>query len=263
MGKRVRKQKVYRQTHDMAQGLLWSPPLEAKIPPQHPVRAIKAIIAELDLTEVHALYPHQGGYPYPPHLMLGMLIYGILRQVRSSRELQELCQMDLRFVYLMEGLEPDDRTICRFRRRLGSVLPKLMQQVLQLAVKRGGLNASLVALDGTKIEGQVSQWNRQMDREDAACEDEPTERVAEAVGDDETEEPERTNAPSETSSVHCASGRTDTDARWMRGSRGRFLKGYVLEGIQRAGGVRCPHRNDFGGDRLERPYRLSPSTGID
>ena len=56
------------------------------------------LIPQLDLPPVHAPYARQGGFPYPPHLMLGLLLHGLMDGVRSSRQLQQHCQYDLRYI---------------------------------------------------------------------------------------------------------------------------------------------------------------------
>lgn len=124
------------------------------------VKGLKRILASLDLSALESSYDDTGGFAYPPRLMLAILLLGLIDGERSSRKLQEHFRYDVRYRYLMEGLEPDDRTIGRFRERLEGVLDKLFTQVLDLARKEGLVKMQVVVLDGTKVTGSLSQWRR-------------------------------------------------------------------------------------------------------
>ena len=156
---RTRKKGSYRQSkYPLEQPQLLAPPQEEAIPEM--VKGLKRIVACLDLSALESSYDDKGGFAYPPRLMLAMLLFGLMDGERSSRKLQEHCRYDVRYRYLMEGLEPDDRTIGRFRERLEGVLAALFTQVLELARQEGLVKMQVVALDGTKVAGSLSQWKR-------------------------------------------------------------------------------------------------------
>lgn len=157
--------------HTPEQPELFATSLEDLVPPDHIARALKEAVSQLDLSHVLDLYDDKGGYPFDPRAMLGLLLFALMDGERSSRRIQEHCRFDLRYRYLCGARIPDDRTICRFRRRLAPVLPGLFKQVLDMARAKGRLGMKVVALDGTKVEGSISQWRSVLDeaeREDAA-----------------------------------------------------------------------------------------------
>lgn len=137
----------------------------------HLVRALKEVIDGLDLSGVEGLYDDKGGYAYEPKAMLGVLLYGLIDGERSSRRIQEHCRFDARYRFLCGAHQPDDRTICRFRRRLAPVLPDLFAQILRIARDRGMVKMQVVAVDGTRVAGNVQQWRKilsEAEDEDAA-----------------------------------------------------------------------------------------------
>lgn len=156
--KYVRNAVMFRKPkHTPEQPMLLPPSIDDLVPKSHEVRKLKGLLCQLDLSDLHALYPEQGGYAYPPALMLGLLLYGRMLGETSSRKLQDCCRFDVRFRVLMEGLEPDDRTISRFQERLGRVLDTLFKQVLSALAAHGMGKGQKVAADGTKMKGNLRQ----------------------------------------------------------------------------------------------------------
>lgn len=159
--KHVRESRVFRQPkHSVDQPELLPPTLEELVPTGHVVRSLKAIIDHLDLSAAEELYEDKGGYAYDPRAMLAVLLYALIDGERSSRRIQEHCRFDVRYRYLCGAHAPDDRTICRFRRRLEPVLPGIFAQVLTLARGRGMVKGNVVAVDGTRVAGNVQQWRK-------------------------------------------------------------------------------------------------------
>ena len=68
-----------------------------------------------------------------------------MRQIYSSRGLEEACRENIKFMYLLEGTPaPDHNTIARFRtKRL---------------VEAGEIDLSSVYIDGTKIEAAANRY---------------------------------------------------------------------------------------------------------
>ena len=50
---------------------------------------LDAALAELDLSELEAEYSRVGAPGYPPRALLGVLLYGYSRGLRSSRQLDD------------------------------------------------------------------------------------------------------------------------------------------------------------------------------
>ena len=83
-----------------------------------------------------------------------------MRQIYSSRRLEEACRENIKFMYLLEGTPaPDHNTIARFRtKRLGEAMKRLFQQEVELLVEAGEIDLSSVYIDGTKIEAASNRY---------------------------------------------------------------------------------------------------------
>jgi transposase len=59
----------------------------------------------------------ENGRPaYHPADLLKLFIYGYLNRIRSSRQLEKQCKINLEAMWLMKGLAPDHNTIANFRK---------------------------------------------------------------------------------------------------------------------------------------------------
>jgi hypothetical protein len=76
--------------------------------------------------------------------------------VRSSRQIERLCERDIAFRVITANQAPDHTTIARFRQANEEELSALFTQVLQLCAEAGLVNVGLVALDGTKVKANAS-----------------------------------------------------------------------------------------------------------
>jgi transposase len=152
----VRKSRIFRRPPEES---LFPSTLEDEIPADHIVRKLRGLVegvaAPLRLT-----YQDKGGVPYDPVGLLCVHLYGFMQGVTSSRVLEDLCRYDSRFKFLTRNLHPDHHTINRLRQRLEGELPQIFASVLTLAREQGLLGMKVVAVDGTKIEGNVSQWKK-------------------------------------------------------------------------------------------------------
>jgi transposase len=125
-----------------------------EIPEGHLARQIASVVSQLDLGLLTRTYHRKGGYPYDPRLLLATVLFGMTDGVRESRRLEEHCRYDLRYRFLMQGHQPDDRTFGRFLVRIEPFVEELLAQVLGQAKVR----AREVAIDGSKVGCSASWW---------------------------------------------------------------------------------------------------------
>jgi transposase len=128
--------------------------LADEIPESDVSRRIYAGLAQVDLSFLSEAYYDCGGVAYPPRQMLAILLLGYAEGVTSSRGLEARCRFDIRYRFISGGLTPDDRTIGRFQRRLGSRLNELFKATVRASGHGKGGKARkprLVAVDGTKM----------------------------------------------------------------------------------------------------------------
>ena len=108
--------------------LLLPPCLGDFIPQNDPVRVVHRIIEQINLEELYRRYSPKGCSAYHPRMMLQILVYAYLRNIYSSRRIEEFCRNDIRFMWLTGNVTPDHNTINRFRSsRLKDVLKTIFQ----------------------------------------------------------------------------------------------------------------------------------------
>lgn len=139
--------------------LLLPPSLGELIPGNDPVRVVHRIIEQIDLTALYRKYSRLGSHAYHPRLMLKLIVYAYLRNVYSSRRIEDLCRNDIRFLWLNGMDVPDHNTINRFRSgRLKGVLKEVFSTIVKFLVAEGLVSLDRIYTDGTKIESAANRY---------------------------------------------------------------------------------------------------------
>jgi transposase len=105
-------------------------------PPQgHLAWFIHDAVAELDIDKLIDAYrvSGKGELPYPPRVMLQLLIYAYCTGTFSSRKIAAQVEDSIAFRVLAEGLTPSYRTISRFRETHINEFKRLFVQVVEIA----------------------------------------------------------------------------------------------------------------------------------
>jgi transposase len=145
---------------DRLQTLLFYPTLDESVSQDHPVRALEQILRGLDWSAWTLEYNgHVGQPPIPPWLMAGVILYGLMRRNRSSRQLEYACGNNIDFMWLAERRTIDHDTICKFRTKFKEPLKQLFKQIGRLAMKMGFIRLLEVAFDGTRVKANASRFH--------------------------------------------------------------------------------------------------------
>jgi transposase len=139
--------------------------LEARIPAEHPLRTIRAIVNEAlsELSAVFAkLYAPMGRPSIPPEQLLRALLLQAFYSIRSERQLMERLDFDLLFRWFV-GLGIDDpvwdhSTFSKNRDRLleGDVAAEFLATLLDRPQVRRLLSSEHFSVDGTMIQAWAS-----------------------------------------------------------------------------------------------------------
>jgi len=105
------------------------------LPKGHLAYFILDVVSELDLeaieTSIQAKDP-RGNRPYPPEMMVALLLYGYCVGVFSSRKLERATYEDVAFRVLAGGEQPHFTTINTFRKQHLDALRTFFLQILKL-----------------------------------------------------------------------------------------------------------------------------------
>jgi transposase len=132
---------------------LLPPALQDWLPPDDLAYFLLDAVDQFDLTPFYAAYRADGvgQAAFQPHMMVALLLYAYCLGVRSSRQIERLCQRDIGFRVVAGNLRPDHATIARFRQRHTEALKGLFTDILRLCKEAGLVKVGVVALDGTKM----------------------------------------------------------------------------------------------------------------
>lgn len=120
---------------------------------------IRKLLDRVSFAELEKAYLPGGRPPYAPRDMIGVILYGIMKQLSSLRDLERLARLDIGCWWISGGIAPDHSVIGRFIQRHQEQLTEdfFLQLTAQvLAVTGGGVET--VAGDGTIIQAVASNY---------------------------------------------------------------------------------------------------------
>jgi transposase len=128
------------------------------LPADHLVWFVLDVVEQLDTSVFRrrTVRAASGRAGFEPEMLLALLLYGYCRGVRSSRQIERLCEVDVAFRVVCAQDVPDHSVIARFRQAHQRAFADLFVQVLRLAAKAGLGRFGTIAIDGTKIAANAS-----------------------------------------------------------------------------------------------------------
>src|SRR4030042_1177095 len=212
--------------------------LKEWLPENHLVWLVLDAVETIDLSKFYLKFRSDGwgSAAYDPRMMVSLLLYAYCLGVRSSRQIERACEVDVAFRVIAGNLRPDYSTICRFRSENEQELVMLFTDILRLCAEAGLVEAGVVALDGTKIKANASlSANRTQEH----IEEEVRKMLAEAKQKDEEEASvghrKRGRKPKETDEIlkkaeKAKANVTEPDSRIMKTRKG-YIQGYNAQAI--------------------------------
>jgi transposase len=158
-------EEAMRGTDEQTSGLFSYVSCEARVPSDHPLRAIRSIVDEaLEVlsAEFERLYSKTGRPSIPPEKLLRALLLQAFYSIRSERQLMEQLDYNLLFRWFvglaMDAPVWDPSVFTKNRDRLleGDVAAKFLNAVLGQARVKALLSDDHFSVDGTLIEAWAS-----------------------------------------------------------------------------------------------------------
>ncbi len=141
------------------QSYLLPPSLEEMIEKKHPVRVVNSVIEQINIKPLEKQYKGGGASSYSPRMLLKVLVYSYLRNIYSSRKMEEMTKENIHMMWLSGMSRPDHHTMNRFRsERLKEVLREIFSQVVTMLVENGQLSIKELYIDGTKLEANANKY---------------------------------------------------------------------------------------------------------
>jgi transposase len=149
--------------------------LSDRIPKDHPVRLVDRMIDSLDISSILEGYKGGGTSSYSPRMMLKVIIYGYLNNIRSCRKIEKALNENIHFMWISGNSTPDFRTINNFRtNRLKDTINTIFSDTVKMLNELGCLSLDVQYVDGTKIESAANKytfvWKKSVEKNKAKLE---------------------------------------------------------------------------------------------
>jgi transposase len=246
---------------DRDQQFLLPPDVREWVPAGHPALFVVELVESLDLSgfvERSGTSRDRGRPAYHPLVMVGIALYASMTATMSSRRIERALTTDVGFRVVAANERPDHVTICRFIVRHKDLLEDLFAQVVWLAGQAGLIDATLVAVDGTKLPADASlsrteslgklrerfaTWVGEVEdndaAEDAAEADDPDGGPIEEMFDRDQMRAwihDRLNERADEAD-EAKMNTTDPDSGLLRRPGGGWVQGYNAQAAAVAGGI--------------------------
>ena len=130
---------------------LFGTALDTSLPEDCEIRALDALLNELDWAPWEALYKRQMGQPpIHPRLVAGTILYCLMEGILSSRQIEKQTRLRIDLMWFLEGRTLDHSTLCAFRIKFEALLPGLFDAVA-LKAASGPQAGETLASDGTSM----------------------------------------------------------------------------------------------------------------
>lgn len=131
----------------------WLMPLSIKdmIPKDHICFLVEDFVESLDFSNFDLIYEGPGHPAYHPRIIMKILLYGMLCKTRSSRKLAKATMENFVFMYLAEKVNPNFRTISRFRKDNPKFVKNAFKETVNLASKNQLIDLSFISIDGSTL----------------------------------------------------------------------------------------------------------------
>ncbi len=108
---------------------------------------------EFDLSSFEQRYHNEetGAPAYDPAILLKIILYGYVRGITSSREIERSCRENIIFMALSADTHPHFTTIADFISSRGEQIIELFRDVLLICDKMGLIGKEMFAIDGCKL----------------------------------------------------------------------------------------------------------------
>jgi transposase len=126
----------------------------------HPVRLLDEILSTHDWSDWESKYNADRGQPaIHPSILCKVLLYAMIRRIRSSRQIEYALSNNIDFIWLVEGRSIDHTTISNFRTAHAEALRGLYRSLCRQAISLGVAKLAEVCIDGSRILGNASRFH--------------------------------------------------------------------------------------------------------
>jgi len=127
------------------------------IPKDHICFLVEDFVESLNFKKFDLIYEGAGHPAYHPKIIMKILVYGMLCKTRSSRKLSKATIENFVFMYLAEKVNPDFRTVARFRQHNSKFVKTAFKKTVELASKNNLVDLSFLSIDGSTLKAYAGK----------------------------------------------------------------------------------------------------------
>ena len=164
--------------------VLFADTLEDRIPRDHPVRILDEILDSLDWSEWESEYHGSSGQPpIHPSVLCKVLLFAIVRGIRSSRKIEYSIRHSIDFIWLASGRTIDHATLSNFRRDHKGRLKKIYRDMVRLAINLKVAKLSELCIDGSRVLANANRYKTLTAKKTERLIEELDKQIASALGE--------------------------------------------------------------------------------
>ena len=124
-----------------------------------PVRTFMEVMGGLNLNK-YFKKSHRGREGYNDSILLKIVLFAYMENIRSLRAIEKACKTDIRFMWLSGGLKPSHMAFQRFiSDRLIKEIDLIFYEVNSYLIEKENINTNVLYVDGTKIEANARKFS--------------------------------------------------------------------------------------------------------
>lgn len=129
------------------------------IEPTDPVVTFIEVLGGMDLTKYFVSKPTVGRLGYNAMTLLKIVLFAMMENKRSLREMEKACRTDIRFMWLGEGARPTHATFQHFiNGGLKTNVETILRDVTTAIATKAKIDLKTSYVDGTKIEANANKY---------------------------------------------------------------------------------------------------------
>ena len=102
----------------------------------------------------------KGRNDYDPKMMLELILFGFMENIRSLRQLEKACRVDVRFMYLAQGATPSFMAFQRFiDHKLTHAIDDIFYHINAFLIEKEKIDTDVLYVDGTKLEANANKYS--------------------------------------------------------------------------------------------------------
>jgi transposase len=159
--------------------------LESLLLPDHPARAIWAVVEKMDLSKFEATIAaregHAGRPGIDPRILVALWIYATSEGIGSAREVERLEEVHHAYQWICGGVHVNHHSLSDFRVDHQEALDELFTQILGVLMHQELVELKRVAQDGMKVRASAGAASFRREKSLRRCLEEAQQQVQEVA----------------------------------------------------------------------------------